>query len=334
MRKRVQTLTTTMTWAASSDITPVDLPREGLITQIDFTFTITESAALTAIQPDGLYRICQNLKIEGEGGRAYLGLSGEQTSRLLAYMNIYDYGAANITLLSATAESITLRFHPGNNPRDPFDMSVVIPAQDLSMLQAKWTTTANTVVDDTNTISSGVGYITVYSVLDVPTPANVVTPLSSTTTWAHDANYSDYSKEIDIPTGAFLRRIMMLVQDDTATRPVRADDEITAVAVKLPKVGVRIVEMRWECLKAWSGASNKLAGAQMQVADVVPGNMCLPDGIAVIDFRELAVTPLGKMYGLDLRTAQAGDVKLGLTVENYTSGDDTILFYDQLKMGK
>ena len=334
MRNIIKTLTNTMTWAASSDITAIDLPREGLITQIDFNFAITMSAGLTAVQPDGLFRICQNLKVEGEGGRSYLGLSGEQTSRLLAYLNMYDYGMSAITLQDGTTEYITLRFHPGNNPKDPFDTSIVIPAQDLSTLQAKWTTTANTVVDDTTTISSGTGYITVYEVLDEPTPAGVMTPLSSTYTWAHDANYSDYSKEIDVQTGAYLRRMLMLVQDETATRPIRKDDEVVAVAVKLPKVGTRLIEMRWEALKAHAARSNHVTGSNFQEADEVTGHMSIPDGVAVIDFRQFATNPMAAMYGLDLRNAQAGDVKLGLTVENYTSGDDTLIFYDMVKVGK
>jgi len=328
MQKIIRTLTDTLTWAASSDISPIDLPREGLITEVRLRLHMTGSATLAAAnQPDHLRRLAESLKIEGEGGRTFLGLSGEQTSRILGLLNNLDYNAPLMTLMDSATEDIVLVFHPGSNPRDPFDLSAAIPAQDMSQLQLKWSTTAATALDDTVTISSGVGYVTIFEVLDVPTPKGLMVPLSSTFSWVNDAAYSDYSKEIDIPCGNFLRRMAILAQDETALRPVRKDDQITALRVRLPKTGRSILELSWEDLKqltaTWYKAGSVVAG---QIADVQTAYPAAPDGFGVLDFRMLA----DPVYGLDLRGYQVGDIKLGLTVATPTAGDDTIIWYDQL----
>lgn len=328
MLNATKAVTDYSTWGASSDLTAINLPRDGFITEIAIRAAITMNGGTLGanVQPDGLRRVIQNLKIEGDG-RTFLGLSGEQYGRLLAYWNIFQ-GMGNLhPLLDAATESLTWVFHPGFNPKDPFDTSVMIPAKYLSVLQAKLTTTANSVVDDTQTISSGYYYYTVNHVLDMPKPNSCFVPMGSSLTFAHDANYSDYSKDIDIPAGAWLRSIIMLVQDETATRPVRKDDEVTGVKIKMPKTGQVLLEARWEDLKAATARRFGVHTINWQVADTATGNANIPDGVAVIDLR-----PYGHpVLGLNLTDYQTGDFKLGLTIENYTSGDDTLIYWDQIQ---
>jgi hypothetical protein len=326
--KITERITDTGTWAASSDLTPIDLPKDGLITQVGIRFAVTMSAAMTAVQDDGLRRAIEGLSIEGEG-RTYLSLSGEQSGRLLAVANLLDFGTLS-SLALGTTEHLTWIFHPGSMPRNPFDTSVVIPAQDHGTLQVKISTGAAADIDDTATISSGTYYLWIDKVTEVPkvngrTP-NLMVPDNSTQVLAHDANYSNYSWEKDVPVGGFLRRIIILVQDDTATRPVRADDEITGVRIRLPKTGRTIFTSAWEDLKARTAARYGYKGAVWQQDDVTTGSFAMLDGVAVIDFRDFD----HPLYGLDLRGFNTGDVKLGLTVENYTSGDDTLIWYDKL----
>ncbi len=209
MPKIVERINDTSTWAATTDLAAIDLPKDGLITQISVRFAVTMDSGLTAVQPDGLRRAIENLSIEGNG-RTFMSLSGEQTGRLLAFRNMYQYkGAAFNSLALGTDENYTWMIHPGSNPFDPFDMSAVIPAQDLAVLQAKLTTGAAADVDDTQVISSGTYYYTVWKVTDVPkngegkTPSLMV-PDMSTQQIALDANYSDYGLEIDVPTGGFI----------------------------------------------------------------------------------------------------------------------------------
>ena len=327
MKKNTKNVVDASTWAASSDLAGINLPREGLITEIKIRFAATMSGNMTTANTDGLYRAIQNLKIEGDGGQSFLGLSGEQAARLLAYWNLTDFGVPLITLQSGTGESVTWVFHPGSNPKDPFDLSAAIPARALATLQAKITTTANSVVDDSQTISSGTYYYEVSHVLEAPVPAGLMVPGGSTLTYAHDANYSDYSKEIDVPGGAFLRRIFILSQDETGTRPARAEDEISGVKLRVATTNVTILQQLWQELKVSSGAYSNFIGMPFQITDDVHGALNLPDGLAVIDLRKY----FDPVYGLDLRGSQTGAVKLGLTVANYTSGDDTLLYWDQLR---
>ena len=231
MRKIIKRLTTSSTWAASSDLTPVDLPREGIITEITIRSNIT--ATLTATAVDDLFRRhLQNIKIEGDGGRAYLGMSGTQMLRMLDLWqwvtqkspSLHSNGAG-IALASPDVASASFRtvhkWHPGSNPKDPFDLTAGIPAKALSMLQAKLTTTPNLVVDANGLITAGTYNYEVCEVLDHPIPPGLMVPMGSTLAYAHTANYSDFSYKIDVPAGAQLRGILMLVNDDTAKVPRR-----------------------------------------------------------------------------------------------------------------
>lgn len=144
MEKITKRIITTSTWTAGADLTPVALPREGLITEVKIRFKPTLTGAGVSGE-DLFFGGAQNLKVEGDGGHTYLGLSGEEMSRLLSYLNIYEFGAPMINLQGTvaavfTTPSCTWVFHPGSNPKDPFDMSAVIPARALSTLQAHLST--------------------------------------------------------------------------------------------------------------------------------------------------------------------------------------------------
>ena len=342
MFKNSKRIITTGTWAASADLTPVDLPREGLITEIIVRAAITATLTATALA-DCTKRVIQNLKVQGDGGRTYLGLSGEQAARLLNFMNACDFGTefvgkgGTLTTIDVGSTSFeqTFVFHPGSNPKDPFDLSAAIPAKALSTLQLLLTTTAAAVTDAAGAITAGTYYYQINQVLDVAVPAGLMCPLGSTLLWAHDANYSDYSKKIDVPSGAWLRRIVMLVQDATGTSPLRKNDEVAGVKLELPKAANKevgawlwrdlIVETaKIYGLNHWS--QEQALGAVTTRPDF-DGDNQLPIGLAIIDLRKY----FHPVYGMDLTQFQTGDVKLGLTVENYASGDDTIIYWDQLQ---
>lgn len=339
MDKITKHIVTTSTWAASSDLTPVNLPREGLITEVGFRAAITTAALTATAVADGMKRVIQNLKIQGDGGHTYLGLSGEQTARLLNFLNECEFGCAmqdeGMPEVGDTAlGDFSWVFHPGSNPKDPFDLSAVIPARALSTLQILLTTTANTVIDANAAIASGTYYYWINEVLGVPVPRGIMTPLGSTLTWANDANYSDYSKDIDVPGGAWLRRIIFLCQDDTATVPVRKDDEVTGVKLKLPRTATAQIEAKIEDLKVQTAKRYGLSGWSMLAAlgavTTRPGwefDKVLPEGLFILDLRDY----FHPIWGANLTNYQTGDVKLGLTVENRAAGDDTLIYWDQLK---
>ncbi len=342
----IKRVVTTSTWAASTDMTPVDLPREGLVTEVTFRGLITCTLTATALS-EFWRRVLQNIRLEGDGGKAFLGMSGQGMSRLLMLWNEVVMGmptihsnGAGIALagvdVGSTTFTIQMKFHPGSNPRDPFDLTAAIPAKALATFQAILTTAAAAVCDGSADITAGTFSYEVCQVLGIPVRAGLMVPQGSTLSYPHSANFSDYSKDIDVPAGAFLRSIILLIQDDTAITPLREDDEVTGVKLKKPKSGDYVFAQNINELKATMmsrfavrgiggevgpiGAVATTRPAPTATMDIVPA------GFVVIDLR-----PYGHpLYGLDLRGYQTGDFKLGLTIENYAAGDDTIIYWDQL----
>ena len=345
MKPNIRRLVATNTWAASTDMTPIDIPREGLITEITVRAALT--ATLTAAAYDDWFRrVIQNIKIEGDG-RAFLGMSGTQMGVPLSLwgemkhkMPTLSSNGAGIALagpdVGSTAFNAMWKFHPGSNPSDPFDMTAVIPARALSTLQAKLTTAAAAVTDAAGTITAGTFHYEINQVLEERVPSGLMTPVGSTLAYAHTANYSDFSYDIDIPAGAFLRSIVIVVRDDTATVCRRKDDEVTGIKIKKPKTGDYILEQLVYGIKqsmasrfGWLGTAGDV-GPIGAIATIRPAPSALlsmtPAGFYVIDLR-----PFGHpLYGLDLRGYQTGDLKMGLTIENYAAGDATTIYWDQL----
>lgn len=333
-----KTITETKAWAASSDL-QFTLPNEGAITRIVLHYALTVTACLAADTNTELaaYKAIQNLKIEGSVGGTYIGASGEQMGRLLHLLNRVDFNKSNLNKGMATNTIYgTLILHFGSRPRDaygrdnPFDLTAFIPAQNESPNGLKLTITTTAAADICDTaidISAGTFYCDIFEVLGLPSMAGYK-PMSSTEFYAHTADKSDLSDLHDIPTGCFLRRIVLLSQDATAISsggPLLADDEIDKVGLILPKENRRLIESNWEFLTQPLGILkmpvHAAAGTLTKPFDAVI------TGFAILDLREYA----NPDYGLDLRGYQTGDIKLGLTIQNYAAGDDTIIYYDTLQ---
>lgn len=346
MFKNSKRIIDTGTWAASSDLAAIDLPREGLVTEILVRATLTATLTATA-EDDCTKRAFEGLRVQGDGSRTFIGLSGgDQMSRVLNFMNVCDFGcefvapsgaAATTVDVGSTAFEQDFIFHCGSNPADPFDLSAAIPARALSVFQLLLSTTAAAVTDAAGNITAGTYRYQINQVLDVPVPRGLMCPLGSTYSWANDANYSNYGYEIDVPAGSWLRRIVMLAQDATATAPIRKNDEITGVKLYLPKgANKEVGSWLWENLIAETAKVYRLAGFSQNeaalgaIATTRPGfNRVpfMPYGLAIIDLRKY----FHPLYGMNLTGYQTGDVKLGLTVENRAAGDDTIIYWDQLQ---
>jgi len=332
---------TTLTYSASS-VVAADIRASGALTRLVLRVRLTPSGSMAAaVQEDGIFRILQTLAIKGAGGVHYFSMGDEQIGRMLHLLNMHDRlirGTGHGPL--AAVNDLVFVIHFGSRPRDafgrdnPFDLSALVPAFDDSELRIEWGCPANTVVDDTVTISGAVMHVSVHEVLGTAQEIKAemarqgvrvaMVPTSSYRSYAHTGNLSDLSAEFDVPTGAYLRRIALMAQDDTATRPLRADDEVTKVGLKLPIGNQRIFEEDFAALVYQQGA------VQSVLVDdnaVTGGSPVVGAGFGVIDCRELAHPD----YGLNLMAYKSGDVKMGLTIENYAAGDDTFLWYDQVR---
>jgi hypothetical protein len=353
MIKRSVTQTDSWTWSASTNVEQ-DILKDGYITHIDFVVEITPSATLTgANQPDGLFRIIDNFTIKG-GSQTYFTLPAEQGGRLWHYMarklfGHIGHGSGAVAAPTLTNIPVLFRWHPGSRPLLPdgsvnfFDLTAFIPAIEESSLTGTWATTANTVLDDIVTISSATMKATVYMVqgepeeiiremmmqgvpIDLTGRPALMTPAPTAEVFSTTATKSDYSEERDIPTGGYLRGIGFLAQDATATRPVRAPDELTEIAVKMPGIGARLVEV--DCEPLWAGQPS---GSNLEADDgAADFQQHAPEGVFYLPLKDRGVSALSREYGINLIPARTGDWKLGMTISTYASGDDILIYYDRL----
>jgi len=327
----------TATWAASSD-QQIDLPNEGAITRIDLQtyFTVTACLAADTNTEYCQWKPIQNLKIQGGGGKSYFDMSYEQMGRMLHFLNMRDFPGTIFNLGMAT-NTIYANYclHFGSRPRDmfgrdnPFDLTSFIPAQDETNLKLTWTTTqAADVADTTIDITAGTMKATVYEVLGLPSMSGMV-PVSSTQGFGTGGTaVSGLSKQFDVPTGSFLRRIALLTQDATAISsggPLLANDIVDEVGLLFPKESRRLIEIDYDTLLL-SGGIPDIAVMTAAGAVTKPQGLVV-DGFTVIDLRPYANSD----YGLDLRNYQTGDVKLAFTIPTGTDGDDIIIWYDTVQ---
>ena len=330
----VKKLTDTLTYSAGNDV-QIDLPNEGIITQVDWELYLTANASCaSALAVMGLYRAIQNMKIEGGGGKSYFSMTGTQMGMLLHWLNMVDYPGKCWRDIVATSQYLCGRIHFGSRPHDvygrenPFDLTAGIPAQDETNLKFTWSCAASDdTIDGTNTISSGTMRVQVSEVLGQPT-AGLMIPVSSSESYDPGATKSDLSGERDVPTGNYVRRIAIMALDATAGSsdgPLLSSDQMTEVGIKLPKENRRLIEVRSKQLELsqplWDG---------MQVADTPntqsPHNTT--GGFYLLDLRQYDHPD----YGIDARRLNTGDLKLGMTIGDYSSAEKEHIWYDQIQM--
>lgn len=358
LRFTEETQTETAAWSASSAGISTDLLRNGVITEIRPTVELTPSATLGgANQPDGLWRVIQNLEIRG-GSQTYIALPSKTEpvgGTLLHYLNRYDgYGLGHpisvITAPQRTFTPITFVIHCGVRPRtlhgdlNPQDLSAFIPTSPESRLRAIWVTGGDSVMDDTVNISSATLRFTIAQWLGseaevrgemaaqgviLPSGAKCMVPQWSAEIFSHTATRSDYSEERNLPTGGFLRRVVVVEQDDTTTegRGLRAGDQVTGVAIKLK-----------------DGSVLKRVTVEQMLVNFPPANNVEADD-AALDFGGFTANGIyvlnlashvpasrhpHKEYGLNMAGFGVGEIKLGMTITTYASGDASAILYERL----
>jgi len=325
----------TLTWAASSD-KQIDLPNEGLITEIELELYLTASGALaSAGSVASLWRAIQSLKIEGGGGKVYFGMSGVQMGIMLHYLNLLDHPGTTWREIVATSQYLNFRLHFGSRPRDifgrrnPFDLTCAIPAFKETNLKLTWGTTANSALDASVTISSATMRATVHEVL--PTPEAIAAwskkiPVSSSEAYDPGATKSDYSGQRDVPVGNHIRRIVIMCLDATAyssAGPLLKADQMTEVGVLLNKENRWIFKSREQAIRL---QNPKFDGMQVAATPNVDSPFDV-QGLYNIDLRRYD----NPDYGLDARRMTPGDVKLGMTIGAYGAAETEHIWYDQVQ---
>lgn len=357
----------TITWSASGSPSAL-LEEVGVVTQYEFTARVTPSATLGgANQPDGLYRLFNNFEIQGN--QSYFSLpsgdAGGHAGTIWKYRNIADgYGLGHpdsvITAPKLTHTPVKFMLHCGPmRPWDPFDLSGIIPA-DHESLRATWTTTPNSVMDDSITISSAVMSIhasrwTYDSPADLRAAAQAQGVPMSNAGWpsivsgpsagqkafmvpahrgrviAMDGTYAGNGRRdnMSMAVGAFCKRIAILMQDATGTRPVRSSDELTEIIIEDDENRYQMLRCNTEAL-----AYNLPASAFLTVDGAAGIEAATPAGIYMFDFSDLAMPgqhdyPVKKLFGPDWRLRTQGSLVTRTTIATYASGDDMLRYYER-----
>lgn len=327
-------LTDTLTYGAGLD-KQVDLPTDGVITRIDLECSVTlDGSAASNLSVLGLWRIMQNLKVEGGGGKVYFGMSGTQMGMLLHYLNLVDFPGTTWREIVATTQAIRWRLHFGSQPRDvygrdnPFDLSCAIPAQSETNLKLTWGCSASDdVVDATRTISSATMYVTTYRVLGVPS-VGLMVPISSSESCDPSATKSDLSYQRDIPSGSYVRRIAILAIDATAgssAGPLLKDDQMTEVGIYLVPENSWLMKVRAKTIEL---SNPLLDGMQVVNTPNTQSPFNSTGGLYLIDLRQFGQS---RLYGLDATNRGSKDTKLAMTIGAYSSAETEHVFYDMVR---
>lgn len=292
---------------------------------------------------DGLFRVIDSIRIKGAGGVSYFSMGDHEIGTMLHWVNMYDKTINGVGhgALVANGSYIDLVFvlHFGSRPRDefgrmnPFDMTAFIPAFDDSELKLEISWAASLCMDGTATLDTSPTYITTFQAFGLAGDLKAemarqrvratMIPISTYLSEAHTATKADFSYEKDVPTGTYLRRIVIQEKNE-ATPSARTDDQVTEIALKLPQASQRIIQ---DDLVAMTYTQGPIESLQEADVAITAGVIRTGPGTAVLDLRQHADPD----YGMNLMAYRPGDVKLGMTVGSYTSGEDTYLWYDQLR---
>lgn len=284
---------------------------------------------------------------------------------LAHYLNLVDnlgagHGLGGIAAPNMLYVPVKLSFHAGVRPKrrdgvdNKFDLTGFVPAGVESSPQITWTTNGNAVMDDTVTLTSGVLTITAHRVLGttadieqemanqgvmdilglVRSGAEGVLPNPLCTgfipSWygqlqSPTAVAADYGLELDAQLGGFLKRVSFIAQDATATRPIRAGDELTAIRFVIPEKGVTILAYDSERAMA-DGPFGDMQAAD----DATSFGGSAHTGVYVIDLRAYGPTTLEKIMGYDTRGRQSGYARWGQTLRTNAAGDDIGVLTERL----
>lgn len=295
------TLATPHTFVPSTT-TRVELPRSGFITHLDHLLRVdlNTAAAATAVE-DGLSRLVSAYRIRAAGAKSFFDVND---GRLWHFWNMHRYlGQIHVDAIpTGVAASTIVRqimpLHWGFDPLNLFDAKVVIPARDIQNLQSELVWGAAADIGVNQTITSADFTLTVHEISLEPgeTVASFWTQgfllprfESRSTPITVQANLGF---EDDVPVGDTLFQTLLLV---LAAAGTRSDAEASEVGVKFPKTRETPLQVQWQ---------TKLK--QSRYLFSLPATLV---GTFLLPWEQISRNP----FGLDLKLAQAGDVKLALS---------------------
>lgn len=298
------TLATNHPFAASAT-TRVDLPRAGFITHLDhlLNLNITTAAAASVLE-DAFWRIIKATRILAAGSKTFFS---HIDARLWYYWMHHRYlGQIHQDTIPTAAGGPAdflayLPLHLGFDPLNLFDAKVVIPGRDLQNLveEVVWGTSADIGANQTvNAAAASYLQLTINEVALEPGeavaqffPAGFLLPRFESRSTAI-AIQSNLGFEDDVPVGDTLFQTTQII---LTAGGLKSDVQASELGVKFPKVREIPMQIGWP-----------VAVKQARSLFSLPATLI---GAAMLPWERISRDP----FGLDLKLAQAGDVKLALT---------------------
>lgn len=321
-RQNTYTLTDTHTYAANTT-TQIDIPETGYISHISCLLKlVTVGGSIVTLVQDGVARLIGAMSISAAGGKNYYDITDGRQGFYKEYLRLEgkpNIPSAPVVAGATTTTYLELIIHPGLNPFDPYDRSVIIPGAELSNLKHKISWAAASAVASAGiTISSGELTVTVNEwqldpgeSRDSLFPGGINVPLYEAREISLAAAKSNLGQVDDVPVGSVLNSIFIMQEDSSDDR---TDDEIDEVGVLYPKQQrATPFRLKWYPLKYRSKSHYSIP--------------TMPAGMTLLPLEWVS----RRAVGLDLTAAMVGDVQLALTTLVGTG--DIHLLYHSISLG-
>lgn len=315
MVKRVtDTLTETIPFVANKQKS-IDLPTQGFITRIELLLHLnvtTDSGGATPNE-DALARLIRSMRIEYPGRKTYFAIPDGRLLKYKNYIDLKQVAEDDLPTSASVTQDIYAKYNIywGLNPKDPFDPSVVVPAERLSNLRLSVLWGDATDLGTGYTINNGEIIVTIrrYDLEREGERAfeKLVEPRMESAEKSIDEKKSDLGFQINVPIGLVLRETLILITDSADNRSDAEVDEYGVIFTKLDQTPYKV---NWKSHVRELYEDLKL---KEQIA-----------GLGVLYWRNIARH--GEELGFDASRYKYGDIALGFTTAQ-TGGKIRAVFY-------
>jgi len=285
----------------------IDVELRGYVTQIDvmIKLNITADSTATPKSDDTLLRAVKSLKFTSSGATDFFSVRDLREAWWLSYIKTQGRVYADTLsagAMSATDKYIQFTIHPGSNFGNAYDLTRCIPLRGLSNVQFQVTWGSDSDLGTGYTINSGELSIVVYTKFleKGESEADAFKGLSYIMRPRYtpvlyqpgSATYASYGFSQNIPTGAYVRDIFLLV---LSSGDVRSNADVTQfqIADNLGNVPLKVDNF----------TQYVRSTAQRFYLHEVNA------GVVMVPLKDIS----GKDFGLDLVGANLGDWKIEFT---------------------
>jgi len=289
----------------SGETKQIEINVPGYITQVDvdISLNVTAASSVTPKSDDELLRVIKSLKLTASGAPDFISFRDGREAWWLSYLKSEGQAYADSAPSAGATEDVVIQFsiHPGRVFSDPFDKTRIIPMRGLTnvVMEVQWGSDSD--LGTGFTINSGEMKITVYHlVLDkgeredeaFPGVDHLMRPRYLPVTYSIDGVYASYGFSQNIPTGAYIRDVMLLILNSS---DLRTNTDVSQFNVSDNKGETRIKHDDWVRYLRRLRQQLKLPAALT--------------GVGMVFFKEIE----GKEYGLNMVGASLGDYTINFT---------------------